>query len=57
MLDARLTLTDEFKEKLNQTANQRRLSELRQQRLQELDDKGYLSMIKTRFELGLWLYR
>lgn len=53
MLDARLTLTDEFKNKLNQTANQRRLSELRQERLQELDEKGYLSMIKTRFELGL----
>lgn len=41
MLDARLTLTEEFKNKLNQTANQRRLSELRQQRLQELDEKDH----------------
>ena len=53
MLNAKLILTDEFKAKLNKKLSYPELGKLRQARLKELEEKGYLQEINTRNDLGL----
>lgn len=53
MLNAKLTLTNDFKAKFNKKLSYNELGKLRQARLKELDDKGYLQEITTRNDLGL----